>query len=444
MASEQVEHPPATSSNSLLKHTLVIGIAMISGLVLGIICHNYGYNINITKTTNLATFVTTSADLVVKIFLRLISMIVGPLVLATLISGISNVQDTSTFKRIGIRVVLWFIAASFVSLAVGMVYANIIKPGVGFMENPPPITEVHSNYHFDIIHFIIDIVPDSIIGAMIKNDRIIQVVVFSLFFGLALAKIPGKTAQVLRDGIDTLAKVMLNITDMVMKIVPLVVFSSLLSISTKNGIQIIPQYGIFIAEFYILVLIMWSLLIGTGYLLIGKKIFPLLSYISEPVMIGFATASSESAYPRSLEQLTKFGVSPKISGFVLPLGYTFNLCGTMVFLSFAALFIAQIYHIDMPWDKQIMMLLVMMISSKGIAGVPRASTVMLQSVMPGFGIPASGMTLIIAVDQFLDMARTATSVLGNGIVAAIADEWDKKAETKKEHVTDKTTDKTIV
>lgn len=431
MATEQVEHTPPSSSNSLLRHTLIIGIAMISGLVLGIICHTYGKHILITQTTDLSTFIIETANLIVQIFLRLIGMIVGPLVLATLISGISNVQDTSTFKTIGIKVVLWFIAASFISLAVGMVYANIVKPGVGFMENPPPITEVHSNYHFNIVEFILHIVPDSIIGAMVKNDKIIQVVVFSLFFGLALAKLPGKSAQVLRDGIDALAKVMLKITDMVMKIVPLVVFASLLSISTKNGIQIIPQYGIFLLEFYVLVLIMWVLLIGTGYLVIGKKIFSLLSYISEPIMIGFATASSESAYPRSLEQLTKFGVSPKISGFVLPLGYTFNLCGTMVFLSFAALFIAQIYHIDMPWDKQIMMLLVMMISSKGIAGVPRASTVMLQSVMPGFGIPASGMTLIIAVDQFLDMARTATSVLGNGIVAGIADEWDQKEQAKK-------------
>ncbi|CAI3944680.1 MULTISPECIES: dicarboxylate/amino acid:cation symporter [Commensalibacter] len=431
MATEQAEHTPPSSSNSLLRHSLIIGIAMISGLVLGIICHTYGKYVLITQTTDLSTFIIETANLIVQIFLRLIGMIVGPLVLATLISGISNVQDTSTFKTIGIKVVLWFIAASFISLAVGMVYANIVKPGVGFMENPPPITDVHSNYHFNIVEFILHIVPDSIIGAMVKNDKIIQVVVFSLFFGLALAKLPGKSAQVLRDGIDALAKVMLKITDMVMKIVPLVVFASLLSISTKNGIQIIPQYGIFLFEFYVLVLIMWALLIGTGYLILGKKIFSLLSYISEPIMIGFATASSESAYPRSLEQLTKFGVSPKISGFVLPLGYTFNLCGTMVFLSFAALFIAQIYHIDMPWDKQIMMLLVMMISSKGIAGVPRASTVMLQSVMPGFGIPASGMTLIIAVDQFLDMARTATSVLGNGIVAGIAEEWDQKEQAKR-------------
>lgn len=431
MATEQEESTSQTSSNSLLKHTMIIGIAMISGLVLGIICHTYGKHVHITNTADLTAIVVSTSDLIVKIFLRLISMIVGPLVLATLISGISNVQDTSTFKSIGIKVVLWFIAASFVSLAVGMVYANIIKPGVGFMDNPPPITEVHSDYHFDAIEFILHIVPDSIIGAMVKNDKIIQVVVFALFFGLALAKLPGKSAQILRDGIDALAKVMLKITDMVMKIVPLVVFASLLSISTKNGIQIIPQYGIFLLEFYVLVLIMWVLLIGTGYLIVGKKIFSLLSYISEPIMIGFATASSESAYPRSLEQLDKFGISPKISGFVLPLGYTFNLCGTMVFLSFAALFIAQVYHIDMPWDKQIMMLLVMMISSKGIAGVPRASTVMLQSVMPGFGIPASGMTLIIAIDQFLDMARTATSVLGNGIVAAIADEWDQKDQAKK-------------
>ncbi|CAI3943420.1 Na+/H+-dicarboxylate symporter (GltP) (PDB:1XFH) [Commensalibacter communis] len=434
MASEQIGHTPSTSSNSLLRQVTIIGIAMISGLILGLICHAYGQNIHITKTTDLVSFIMGASDLIVHLFLRLIKMIVAPLVLTTLIAGISNVQDTSTIKTIGIKVILWFIVASFVSLAVGMVYANIVQPGVGFTDNPPPIAADHSSYHFDIVKFILHIVPDSIVDAMAKNDMI-QLVVFAVFFGLGLAKIPGKSAQILRDGIDAMGHVMLKVTDMVMKIVPLVVFASLLSIATQNGIQIIGNYGIYLVEFYILVLIMWGILIGAGYCMMGKKIFKLLPFISEPVLVGFSTASSESAFPRLLEKLTEFGVSPKISAFVLPLGYSFNLCGTMVFLSFAAIFIAQVYNVNMPWDKQMMMLLVMMISSKGIAGVPRASTVMLAAVMPGFDIPAAGLALIVGIDQFLDMARTATSVLGNGIVAAIADEWDQKEQLKKSKTT---------
>ncbi|MDI2091035.1 dicarboxylate/amino acid:cation symporter [Commensalibacter oyaizuii] len=432
MAETQTPQDNPKTQNSLLKHTLVIGIAMISGLILGLLCNAYGAQIQITKHSNLIQFITQASDLVVHLFLRLIKMIVAPLVLATLVAGISNVEDTGTIKRIGLKVILWFVAASFVSLAVGMIFANIIKPGVNFTKNLPPTNmAAHSDYHFDVAKFILHIVPDSVMDAMVRNDML-QLVVFAIFFGMALANIPGKSAQLFKDGMDTLGKIMLKITDMVMKIVPLVVFSSLLSIATQNGISIIEKYGLYLIEFYSVVLIMWAILIGTSYLMIGKKTFRLLPFISEPVLVGFATASSESAFPRLLEQLTKFGVSPKISGFVVPLGYSFNLCGTMVFLSFAAIFIAQAYNINMPLDKQIMMLLVMMISSKGIAGVPRASMVMLAAVMPSFDIPEAGLALIIGIDQFLDMARTATSVLGNGLVAAIANEWDLKDQARKQ------------
>lgn len=433
MAETKSKQEPPTNSRTLVKHAVTIGSTMVLGLVLGLICHAFGDHILYTSSTTtltLAQAVSTLSELVVNIFLRLIKMIVAPLVLATLIAGIGNMQDTKTIKTIGIKVIIWFVLASIVSLGVGMIAANIIQPGKNFTQHLPPVTETHKAYHFDLINFTLHIVPESVVSAMAHNDML-QLVVFAVIFGLALAALPGKSCQLIRDIADGLGKIMLKVTDMVMTMVPLVVFSSLLSIATRNGYQVITQYGIFLAEFYGVILIMFAILIGTAYCMIGKKAFKLLPFIAEPVMVGFATASSESAFPRLLEQLEKYGVSPKISAFVVPLGYSFNLCGTMMFISFAAIFIAQAYGIHMPWDKQIMMLLVMMVSSKGIAGVPRASTVMLAAVMPGFGIPEAGLFLIVGIDQFLDMARTATSVLGNGIIAAIANEWDIKANSHK-------------
>ena len=436
MAETQLQYNNPSTSCTLVKHAVTIGSTMILGLVFGLICHAFG-DVIIYKSANgsitLSNFILTLSELIVNLFLRLIKMIVAPLVLATLIAGIGNVQDTKTIKTIGIKVIFWFIGASIVSLGVGMLAANIIQPGKNFTHNLPPVSESHAIYHFDLIKFTLHIVPDSVIDAMAHNDML-QLVVFAVFFGLSLAALPDKQCQLVRDVTDGVGKVMLKVTDMVMIIVPLVVFASLLSIATRNGLHVIESYGLFLIEFYAVILVMFIILIGTGYFMMGKKVFKLLPFIAEPVMVGFATASSESAFPRLLEQLEKFGVPPKISSFVVPLGYSFNLCGTMMFISFAAIFIAQAYGIHMPIEKQIMMLLVMMISSKGIAGVPRASMVMLAAVMPGFGIPEAGLLLIVGIDQFLDMARTATSVLGNGIIAAIANEWDIRANNTKETI----------
>lgn len=425
MAATQVEpQNPQTSNTNLSKHAWVIGMAMISGLILGLICHELGESV--TKPILITT------ELIVHLFLRLIKMIIAPLVLATLVSGIGNVRDKKTIKTIGLKIIAWFVLISFISLAVGMIAANLIQPGINFTKDLPTVSPTHSNnYHFDIITFILHIVPESIVGAMAGNDMI-QIVVFAVMFGLGIAALPEKCSQVIREASDSLGKIMLRVTDMVMKTVPLVVFASLLSIATTNGIHIIEKYGVYLMEFYAVIIFMWGILIGTGYIMIGKKVFKLLPFISEPVLLGFATASSESTFPRLLEQLEKFGVSSRIAGFVVPLGYSFNLCGTMMFVSFAAIFIAQAYGIHMSIDKQIMMLLVMMVSSKGIAGVPRASTVMLATVMPSFGIPEAGLLLIIGIDQFLDMARTATNILGNGIAAAVANEWDIKESKKQE------------
>ncbi len=429
MEAPQTKQSTNTTSRNLIKQAIMIGSSMVFGLILGLVCHAFG-DIIIYKSANsnitLSHFILTLSELIVNLFLRLIKMIVAPLVLSTLIAGIGNVQDTKTIKTIGIKVIIWFIGASIVSLGIGMLAANIIQPGKNFTRNLPPISNTHITYHFDLIKFTLHIVPDSVVAAMANNDML-QLVVFAVFFGLALAALPEKQCHLVREVTDGIGKIMLRITDMVMSIVPIVVFASLLSIATRNGLQVIQSYGLFLIEFYTVIFVMFIILIGTGYVMMGKRIFKLLPFIAEPVMVGFATASSESAFPRLLEQLEKFGIPPKISGFVVPLGYSFNLCGTMMFISFAAIFIAQAYDIHIPIEKQIMMLLVMMVSSKGIAGVPRASMVMLAAVMPGFGIPEAGLLLIVGIDQFLDMARTATSVLGNGIIAAIANEWDVKA-----------------
>ncbi|MGL4686504.1 MAG: dicarboxylate/amino acid:cation symporter [Commensalibacter sp.] len=411
----------------LVKHAIQIISSMVLGVVIGLIVHKLGNR----YSQPCIDF----GNLIVNLFLRLIKMIVAPLVFATLVSGIGNIQDTKTIKKVGIRVMIWFIGISLAALSLGLVAANIIKPGRHFTNTLPTSKLNLQTFHFDIQEFILNIVPDSIIKAMAENN-ILQIVVFSIFAGIAIAALPERSCRQVHEITEGLAKIMLKITDMVMKVVPLVVFASLLSISAKNGSNVISSYGMFLLEFYFVIIILCLLLILAGYLAIGKKIFKLLSFIIEPVLLGYATASSESAFPRLLERLEKFGVSPRIAGFVLPLGYSFNLAGTMMFISFCAIFIAQVYEIQMPIEKQITMLLVMMISSKGIAGVPRASMVMLASVMPQFGIPEAGLALIFGIDQFLDMARTATSVLGNGIVTAIADEWDdSEPEATSEPVT---------
>lgn len=349
------------------------------------------------------------------IFLKLIKLIIGPLVLSTLVVGVANIGDAKTVGRMGVKTIGWFIFASLTSLTLGLILVNFLRPGDAFINQvqglPASGLKVEE---FTLIHFIDQLFPENIIVSLSSHKTVLQIVVFSIFFGLALSAIKEKGAPLIKL-MDSLAHAMLKLTNMIMWLAPLAVFSSISVVIADKGVGILKDYSKLIAMFYGGLGLLWIILIGLCYIMIRRKTWTLLSHIKEPLMLAFATASSESAYPKLLNQLDRFGIKEKISSFVLPLGYSFNLDGSMMYMTFGSLLIAQAYGIDLSLGQQITMLLILMITSKGIAGVPRASLVVIAATVAGFGIPEAGLALLLPIDQFLDMGRTATNVVGNAV-----------------------------
>ena len=398
---------------------------ILIGLILGLVV---GLSLNLSLDTGTPESAARLKDIagyfeiLVGLFLRLIKMIIAPLVFATLVSGIAQMGDTRALGRIGGRALAWFVTASLVSLSLGLIAVNLFQPGVGV--NLPAATAAAGveTAAFNLKDFVTHIVPASMIDAMAKNE-ILQIVVMSVFVGVAITAV-GEAAAPLVRAIDALVHVMLRITDYVMRVAPLAVFGAVAGTLTEQGPRVIGQLAYFMGSFYLTMLVFWILLLGVGALLIGGRIRALIHHIREPLLVAFSTASSEAAYPRMLEALDRFGVPPRIASFVLPLGYSFNLDGSMLYMGFASLFIAQAYGIHLPVGTQITMLLVLMVTSKGIAGVPRASLVVIAATLPMFGIPEGGLVLVLAVDHFLDMGRTATNVVGNAVASAVVAKWE--------------------
>src|SRR4051794_2424661 len=342
-------------------------------------------------------------SIVTALFLRLIKMIIAPLVFSTLVAGIAHMGDVAALGRVGVRSLLWFILASLVSLVLGLILVSLLHPGVGLNLPLPPATAgsgLETNA-FNLKDFVSHLVPQSIFEAM-SNNEILPIVIFSLFFGVALTAI-GEKGRPIVLGIESLVKVMLQVTDYVMRFAPLAVFTAVTSALAEQGPQIIATLGKFVFSFYIGLFALWALLIAVAFAIVGTRARHLVRYIRDPVVLAFSTASSEAAYPRTLEALDRFGVPPRIASFVLPLGYSFNLDGSMMYMTFATIFIAQAYGIHLSLGQEITMLLVLMITSKGMAGVPRASLVVIAATMSMFKIPEAGLLLILAVDHFLDM-----------------------------------------
>jgi Na+/H+-dicarboxylate symporter len=275
---------------------------------------------------------------------------------------------------------------------------------------------------FNLKDFVSHLVPQSIFEAMSTNE-ILPIVIFSLFFGIALTAVGEKGKPIVR-GVEALVRVMLQVTDYVMRFAPLAVFTAVASALAERGPQIIATLGKFVGSFYLGLAVLWALLIGVCFLIVGPRTRHLVRYIRDPVVLAFSTASSEAAYPRTLEALDRFGVPPRIASFVLPLGYSFNLDGSMMYMTFATIFIAQAYGIHLSLGQEITMLLVLMVTSKGMAGVPRASLVVIAAIMPMFRIPEAGLLLILAVDHFLDMGRSATNVVGNAVASSVVARWE--------------------
>jgi Na+/H+-dicarboxylate symporter len=270
--------------------------------------------------------------------------------------------------------------------------------------------------------FISHIVPKSFAESMATNE-ILQIVVFSLFFGVATAAI-GEKGHVVISFFDSVAHVILKITGYVMNFAPFAVFGAMAAIVAKQGLGVLSTYALFVGEFYSSMLLLWVILIFIGYIILKRRVFNLMDRMKEPTLLAFSTASSEAAYPKTLLQLERFGCKDKIVSFVLPLGYSFNLDGSMLYMTFASLFIAQSYGIDLSFQQQITMLLILMLTSKGIAGVPRASLVVIAGTISTFNIPEAGIALLIGIDPLLDMGRSATNVIGNSLATAVVSKWE--------------------
>ncbi|MHA3052675.1 dicarboxylate/amino acid:cation symporter [Acinetobacter sp. ANC 4640] len=416
------------NQKKLLKY---IVFAILLGILTGWICHHF-FNQG-EQLKQIAFYF----NIITDVFLRLIKMIIAPLVFATIISGIVSMGKSASLGSITFKSMTWFITASFVSLAIGMGLANFLQPGAGLHLVLPTAQQVSNaalpaTTGFTLQSFMTHVFPRSIAEAMANND-ILQVLVFSIFFGSALAYVShGKESTIIRLT-EELSKVMFRITDYVMSFAPVAVFAAMASAITLQGLGLIVDYGVLIAEFYFGLFLLWIVLFTVGAIVLKKDIFRLGKLIREPVTLAFATASSESAYPKVMDALTKFGVPKKITSFVLPLGYSFNLDGSMMYTTFAVLFIAQAYHIELSFTQQILILLTLMVTSKGIAGVSRASIVVISATLTMFHLPEAGILLLLGIDQFLDMGRTATNVVGNSIATAVVAklEGDKVVETEE-------------
>ncbi|GLK95970.1 transporter dicarboxylate/amino acid:cation Na+/H+ symporter family protein [Achromobacter xylosoxidans] len=409
------------------KLTRYIGIAMVLGILVGYFCHKYAQNEK--EAAQIASYF----SLITDIFLRMIKMIIAPLVFATLVTGLASMSDASAVGRIGMRAMIWFIAASALSLLLGLALVNIFQPGA-HMNLALPDAGMSSGLKagdFTLKAFITHVFPRSIAEAM-ANNEILQILVFSLFFGAALSFIRGKGHNTIYNLIDELAKIMFRVTDYVMRFAPLGVFAAMAAAITTEGLGVLVSYGKLIGEFYLGLALLWAILFAVGYLFLGKSAFRLGGLIKEPTLLAFSTASSESAYPKTIEALTRFGVPKRISGFVLPLGYSFNLDGSMMYQSFAVLFIAQAYNLQMSFAQQLTLLLVLMVTSKGMAGVARASLVVVAATLPMFNLPEGGLLLIMGIDQFFDMGRTATNVVGNSLATAVISKLEGNREVPAE------------
>jgi Na+/H+-dicarboxylate symporter len=401
-------------------------ILLICAMLLGIAV---GWAVNQYAEPTQAKAIAENLSIITDVFLRLIRMIIAPLVFSTLVVGIAHMEDTAAVGRVGVKTLGWFISASIVSLLIGLMMVHILQPGVGMHLAPPPSDAVGAAVDmskFTLKGFVTHIFPASIAEAM-ANNEILQIVVFSIFVGTAVSALEDKAPAVVVL-VEQIAAIMLKVTGYVMKTAPLAIFAALASTVATQGIEVLATYARFVGGFYLSLGILWALLVGVVVLICGARALRLMAAVRQPALLAFSTASSEAAYPRTLEELQRWGISRKVASFVLPLGYSFNLDGSMMYCTFATLFIAQAYGISLSIGQQITMLLLLMITSKGIAGVPRASLVVIAATLSYFRLPEAGLLLILAVDHLLDMGRSATNVVGNSVAAAVVARWENQIE----------------
>jgi len=401
---------------------------IIAGMLLGVLA-GFATHLRVGADPGRTGEIAGYYKLLTEVFLHLIKMIIAPLVFSTLVAGIAHMGDVGALGRVGGRAMGWFITASLLSLGTGLILVNLLRPGAGLGLTPSGEGAAIETGSFNFHDFVLHIFPTSMVDAMATN-AILQIVVFSLFVGVALTAI-GERGRPLLVLVEALAELMLQVTTYVMRMAPLAVFGALAAVITTEGLGVLLTFGKLVGSFYVGLALLWVLLAIAGWMFLGRRIVRLMRHIREPMLLAFSTASSEAAYPKLLEQLDRFGVPRRISSFVLPLGYSFNLDGSMMYATFATIFIAQAYGIDLPLGTQITILLVLMVTSKGIAAVPRASLVVVAATLGQFDLPVEGVAFILAVDHFMDMGRTATNVLGNAIATSVVTKWEGMLEVEE-------------
>ncbi|EJL65746.1 dicarboxylate/amino acid:cation symporter [Flavobacterium sp. CF136] len=401
-------------------------IAMVLGAILGIILHN-------SISSEAAQSFSNKIKMLATIFIRLVQMIISPLVFTTLVVGIAKLGDIKAVGRIGGKALAWFFTASFISLLIGLFYVNILEPGVGLklghvdLATASEVTAKTKSISFE--NFVEHIVPKSIIEAMATNE-ILQIVIFSIFFGLAAASL-GNTVKPVINALDKTSHIVLKMVNYVMNFAPIGVFGAIAGVFAVRDFQELAiTYFKFFGSFLIGISSLWVILIVIGYIFLKGRMNELLKRIVGPLVIAFGTTSSEAVFPKLTEQLEEFGVKDRIVSFMLPLGYSFNLDGSMMYMTFASIFIAQAYGVHLDIGTQMVMLLVLMLTSKGIAGVPRASLVVVAATCGMFDIPVEGIALILPIDHFCDMFRSATNVLGNALATSVVGQWEADKELK--------------
>ncbi|MGE5521229.1 MAG: dicarboxylate/amino acid:cation symporter [Candidatus Dadabacteria bacterium] len=404
--------------------TFFIVVAMALGVAAG-------YIVNKNSSPTFISDFSSTVKLLSNIFIRLVQMIIAPLVFSTLVVGIAKLGDMKTVGRVGGKAILWFVTASLTSLLIGLVLVNYFKPGQYINLSQADTTGlkdlVGKQQTFSLQNFVEHVIPKSFIEAM-ANNEMLQLVVFSVFFGVAAAAIGDFTKPVIK-ALEAVSHVILKMVNYVMGFAPFGVFGAIAAVVATKGLTIFNFYFKYFSFFLLGILLLWMVLLFVGYLVLGRRLPHLVKRIGSPMLVAFSTTSSEAVFPKLTEELERFGCRDKIVAFILPLGYSFNLDGSMMYMTFASLAIAQAYGIHLPLGTQFTMLLVLMLTSKGVAGVPRASLVVILATCAMFNIPPEGVALILPIDHFCDMFRTMTNVVGNALATSVVSKWEGELET---------------
>lgn len=402
------------------KLTIAIFIALVLGILVGWVFPTFAI-----KTHVLA-----------EIFLRMIKMIIAPLLFATLVVGIAGHGDVKSLGRLGIKTLAYFEIVTTIALFIGLGFANLFKPGIGMgniASDQTGLTRIvqmaSTTHHNSFGDLLLSLCPTSIFQAMAEGN-LLQIVVFCIFFALAICAV-GKKAQPVVDILNSVASIMFKFTEYVMFFAPIGIFGAIAYTVGSNGISILFNYGKIIISLYTALIVFVALVLIIACKLVGVSARAVIRAIQEPALLTFTTASSEAALPKAMSIMEKFGVPKSIVGFVMPTGYTFNLDGSTLYLAMAVLFSTQLVGIHLTFEQQLVIMFALMLTSKGVAGVPRASIIVLAGTLTSFNIPIVGVAVLLGIDQILDMGRTTVNLIGNCIATIVIARWENAFDYNK-------------